>query len=79
MSQPTLGHLFGDAATDHAGKPVAGLTADSRKVMPGGVFVAVPGTVADGRLFAAKASEAGAVAVGGEGERPADLPDATAW
>ena len=79
MSQPTLGHLFGDAATDHAAKPVAGLTADSRRVLPGGVFVAVPGTTADGRLFAAKAAEAGAVAVVGEGERPADLPQTTAW
>ncbi|KQT50410.1 UDP-N-acetylmuramoylalanyl-D-glutamate--2,6-diaminopimelate ligase [Methylobacterium sp. Leaf456] len=79
MSQPTLGHLFGEAGIDSADLPVAGLTADSRKVVSGGVFVAVPGTTADGRLFAAKAAEAGAVAVVGEGERPADLPAATAW
>lgn len=77
MSQPTLGHLFADASADIAERAVVGLTADSRKVVPGGVFVAVPGTQADGRLFAAKASEAGAVAVVGEGERPADLPEAT--
>lgn len=65
-----------EALTD---APVAGLTADSRKVVPGGVFVAVPGTKADGRLFAARAAEAGALAVAGEGDRPADLPDTTAW
>ena len=62
-----------------ADRPVSGLTADSRKVVPGGVFVAVPGTTADGRLFAAKAAAAGAIAVAGEGDRPADLPPACAW
>ncbi|BDL42171.1 UDP-N-acetylmuramoyl-L-alanyl-D-glutamate--2,6-diaminopimelate ligase [Methylorubrum sp. GM97] len=84
MSQPTpddrtLGDLFPEADPAIAGRPVAGLTADSRKVVPGGVFVAVPGTAADGRLFAAAAAAAGAVAVAGEGTRPADLPEATAW
>ncbi|KMO27708.1 UDP-N-acetylmuramoylalanyl-D-glutamate--2,6-diaminopimelate ligase [Methylobacterium variabile] len=58
---------------------VAGLAADSRKVEPGFVFLAVPGTVADGRLFAARAAAAGAVAMVAEGERPADLPDAVAY
>ncbi|MCJ2138918.1 UDP-N-acetylmuramoyl-L-alanyl-D-glutamate--2,6-diaminopimelate ligase [Methylobacterium sp. E-066] len=58
---------------------VSALTADSRKVVPGGVFVAVPGTQADGRLFAAQAAGHGAVAVAGEGDRPADLPEAVAW
>ncbi|MFK5599685.1 UDP-N-acetylmuramoyl-L-alanyl-D-glutamate--2,6-diaminopimelate ligase [Methylobacterium sp. HMF5984] len=79
MSAPTLGTLFPDAGTGEAGRPVAGLTADSRNVVPGGVFVAVPGTRADGRLFAAKAAAAGAVAVVGEGDRPADLPRDCAW
>ncbi|WP_348644790.1 Mur ligase domain-containing protein, partial [Methylobacterium sp. WL116] len=53
-----MGTLFPDAGTGEAGRPVAGLTADSRNVVPGGVFVAVPGTRADGRLFAAKAAAA---------------------
>ncbi|MCE4222287.1 UDP-N-acetylmuramoyl-L-alanyl-D-glutamate--2,6-diaminopimelate ligase [Methylobacterium sp. C25] len=77
MSGATLTSLFPDA--DVADRPVAGITADSRKVVPGGVFVAIPGTKADGRLFAAKAAAAGAVAVAGEGDRPADLPAETAW
>ncbi|MCP1539144.1 UDP-N-acetylmuramoyl-L-alanyl-D-glutamate--2,6-diaminopimelate ligase [Methylorubrum extorquens] len=84
MSQPTpddrtLGALFPEADAAIAGRPVAGLTADSRKVVPGGVFVAVPGTAADGRRFAAAAAAAGAVAVAGEGTRPDDLPEAAAW
>ncbi|MFD6317823.1 UDP-N-acetylmuramoyl-L-alanyl-D-glutamate--2,6-diaminopimelate ligase [Methylorubrum thiocyanatum] len=79
MSQPTLADLFPEADAAIAARPVAGLTADSRRVVPGGVFVAVPGTAADGRLFAAAAARAGAVAVAGEGTRPTDLPEATAW
>ncbi|WP_298960399.1 UDP-N-acetylmuramoyl-L-alanyl-D-glutamate--2,6-diaminopimelate ligase [uncultured Methylobacterium sp.] len=75
----TLGQLFPDEAGAAAGLPVAGLTADSRRVAPGFVFVAVPGTVADGRRFAAGAAAAGAVAVAGEGERPADLDPGTPW
>ncbi|MGC5780763.1 UDP-N-acetylmuramoyl-L-alanyl-D-glutamate--2,6-diaminopimelate ligase [Methylobacterium sp. NFXW15] len=74
-----LGDLFPEATGPAADASVSGLTADSRRVSAGGVFVAVPGTKADGRLFAAKAAQAGAVAVAGEGERPADLPEPTAW
>ena len=75
----TLGALVPEAGPDGSGIAVSGLTADSRKVAPGWVFVAVPGTVADGKIFAAKAALAGAAAVVGEGERPADLPSATPW
>ncbi|MDP4024276.1 UDP-N-acetylmuramoyl-L-alanyl-D-glutamate--2,6-diaminopimelate ligase [Methylobacterium sp. NEAU 140] len=74
-----LGTLFPEIDGPAADLPVAGLTADSRRVVPGGVFVAVPGTRADGRLFAAQAAGAGAVAVAGEGARPTDLPEGTAW
>lgn len=42
---------------------VNGLTFDSRKVLPGFVFVAVTGTVSDGHDFIAKAIAAGARAV----------------
>ena len=73
----TLADLFPEAADlPQAAAPVSGLTADSRRVLPGGVFVAVPGTTADGRLFAAAAGRAGALAVVAEGARPSDLdPD----
>ncbi len=40
----------------------AGLTADSRTVVPGALFVAVPGDHVDGHEFAVRAAAAGAVA-----------------
>jgi UDP-N-acetylmuramoyl-L-alanyl-D-glutamate--2,6-diaminopimelate ligase len=49
---------------DVAGDPsISGVTADSRKVKPGFLFAALPGSNADGAAFAAKAVEAGAAAV----------------
>jgi len=42
---------------------VTGVTADSRKVQPGYLFAALPGSKADGAAFAAQAVAAGAVAV----------------
>ena len=43
--------------------PITGITADSRAVMPGYLFAALPGAKADGRRFIADAVERGAVAV----------------
>jgi UDP-N-acetylmuramoyl-L-alanyl-D-glutamate--2,6-diaminopimelate ligase len=42
---------------------VGGLTVDSRRVMPGALFIAVPGAVADGHHFVGAAVSAGAIAV----------------
>ncbi|MBI1204141.1 MAG: UDP-N-acetylmuramoyl-L-alanyl-D-glutamate--2,6-diaminopimelate ligase [Rhodopseudomonas sp.] len=72
----TLADLLPEAAVDArlAAVPVAGVTADSRKVAPGFVFVAIPGTKADGAQFAVQAASAGAAAIVGE-HRPAGLPD----
>jgi len=42
---------------------VAGVTADSRQVVPGDLFCALPGNRADGRSFIADAVERGAIAV----------------
>ena len=56
----------GQATGDAADLTVLDLTADSRQVATGTVFVAVPGTKADGRRFAAPAATRGAVAVAGE-------------
>jgi UDP-N-acetylmuramoyl-L-alanyl-D-glutamate--2,6-diaminopimelate ligase len=54
-----------------AGFSVSGLTADSRAVKPGNLFVAVPGAAADGRGFIADAVARGAAAV--------LAPEGTAW
>jgi UDP-N-acetylmuramoyl-L-alanyl-D-glutamate--2,6-diaminopimelate ligase len=50
---------------------VVGVTADSRQVVPGDLFAALPGTRADGRAFIADAVKRGAVAV--------LAPDDTVW
>ncbi|NNM70835.1 UDP-N-acetylmuramoyl-L-alanyl-D-glutamate--2,6-diaminopimelate ligase [Enterovirga aerilata] len=60
-------------------RPIAGITADSRKVRPGWLFVAVPGTKADGMDFVPDAVARGAAAVIGEAERPAGMPAAIAY
>lgn len=46
-----------------AGVSPAGITADSRRVQPGDVFAAWPGSIADGRRFIGAAVERGAAAV----------------
>ncbi|MBI1384291.1 MAG: UDP-N-acetylmuramoyl-L-alanyl-D-glutamate--2,6-diaminopimelate ligase [Rhizobiales bacterium] len=50
-------------APETAGIEIAGLTADSRQVKPGWLFVAVPGSKADGARFIPDAIAAGASAV----------------
>ena len=44
-------------------QPVTGITLDSRRVLPGDVYAALPGSRAHGSAFVAQAAEAGAVAV----------------
>lgn len=57
-----LGHEV-QAQGDPGAVAVTGLTADSREVMPGFVFAALPGTKADGTSFIADALAKGAAAV----------------
>src|SRR5262245_44785995 len=57
---------------------IAAMTADSRKVKPGSLFVAVPGTKADGLGFVPQAVAAGAVAIMAE-RRPDNLPETVAF
>ncbi len=71
-----LADLLTDSATldaRTAAIAVSGITADSRTVKPGTVFVALAGSKADGSAFAAQAAAAGAAAIVGE-RRPAALP-----
>jgi UDP-N-acetylmuramoyl-L-alanyl-D-glutamate--2,6-diaminopimelate ligase len=42
---------------------IAGVTADSRSVVPGDLFAALPGSHADGRAFIGDAVARGAVAI----------------
>src|SRR5665213_1239836 len=52
---------------------IAGIAADSRKVKPGFLFVAIAGAKADGAHFGKQAAAAGAVAIAAE-QRPDGLP-----
>ncbi|MBI2962699.1 MAG: UDP-N-acetylmuramoyl-L-alanyl-D-glutamate--2,6-diaminopimelate ligase [Deltaproteobacteria bacterium] len=60
--------LRGDANVD-----VSSLTTDSRRVLPGALFFALPGTRTDGSRFVGEAIERGAVAVAAE-KLPATSP-----
>ena len=55
------------------GMPVNGITADSREVKPGFIFVAIPGMSTDGHNFIQQAVAQGAVAVVGS-RQIEDLP-----
>jgi UDP-N-acetylmuramoyl-L-alanyl-D-glutamate--2,6-diaminopimelate ligase len=61
---------------DLATLDIAGITADSRDVVPGDLFVALPGQRADGRRFIGDAVARGAVAVLAPADTvwPADVP-----
>ena len=73
--------LTPDAVSDprFAALDVKGISADSRTIQPGDLFVAVPGTKDDGLRFAAAALAAGAVAVMAERAPPTALPDGVAF
>jgi len=70
-----LNELFDVSSADNAevsGPEVSGLTSDSRLVKPGDVFVALSGSLADGRAFIGSALAKGAVAV--VSDQPLDDP-----
>ncbi len=75
-----LGDLLPEAMIDArtGGIDVAGLSADSRKIKPGFLFVAIAGAKADGAYFARAAAAAGAVAVAAE-QQPDGLPEGVAF
>ena len=66
-SAPKLSDYFHDgeisAAKGPLDRPISGLAIDSRRVMPGNVFFALPGLRADGASFIDEAVSRGAVAV----------------
>ena len=64
---PKLSDYFGDgeilAAKGPLDRPISGLVLDSRRVVPGNLFFALPGRGADGASFIDEAVNRGAVAV----------------
>ncbi len=57
------GRLRGTVAAEAGERPVRGIAYDSRRVVPDGVFVAVPGAHADGHAHVGQAVARGATAV----------------
>ena len=74
-----FGALFPEADAGLADLSCASLTADSRTVVAGSVFVAVPGVKADGRRYIADAVAQGCRIIVAQGPRPSDLPQAVAY
>ena len=64
----------GESDARFAALEIAGIASDSRKAKPGDLFVAVPGTKADGLTFVPQALAAGAAAVMAE-HAPEKLPE----
>ncbi|MFQ5805003.1 MAG: UDP-N-acetylmuramoyl-L-alanyl-D-glutamate--2,6-diaminopimelate ligase [Phycisphaerae bacterium] len=75
VARRTLGALLAGIADQtlpaaQRGRAVTGLFDDSRRVRPGGIFVAIRGTEADGRRFIGDALERGASVLIGENLAP---------
>jgi UDP-N-acetylmuramoyl-L-alanyl-D-glutamate--2,6-diaminopimelate ligase len=58
-----LANVAGVQISSDAGTPISSVAYDSRKVQPGGLFVAIKGTHVDGHAYIGQAIERGAVAV----------------
>ena len=70
----TAGTYHGDESKKHI--EVSSIEIDSRKVQPGGLFVAIKGERADGHNFIKQVIDGGALAVISEHELPGnDFPD----
>jgi UDP-N-acetylmuramoyl-L-alanyl-D-glutamate--2,6-diaminopimelate ligase len=74
----TLGELFPEDTVNarFANVAISGMTADSRKAVPGSLFFAISGAKADGLHFAKAAVKAGAAAIAAERPLADQLPAA---
>lgn len=85
MPAPTLADLLAHGqpsarpiAEPFASRVITGLTADSRAVVPGSLFAAMPGAKLDGTAFIGQAVEKGAVAILAPDSYAGTVPDTVA-
>jgi UDP-N-acetylmuramoyl-L-alanyl-D-glutamate--2,6-diaminopimelate ligase len=71
--------LIPEAGGEDASVSVSSVSFDSRRVEPGSLFIAVPGSKVDAAQFIPQAAAAGAAAIAAAGPRPADLPAKVAY
>ena len=65
--------------TGRANAPIVAVACDSRKVVAGSLFFALPGAKTDGNEFVADALARGAVAIASAQPAPTDLSDEITW
>lgn len=74
-----LSHLPKAVASGNLDHVANGVTADSRKVKPGTVFVAIRGEESDGHKFIGSALKKGAIAIVAESAPDADFDEKVVW
>ncbi|HEX4001690.1 MAG TPA: UDP-N-acetylmuramoyl-L-alanyl-D-glutamate--2,6-diaminopimelate ligase [Candidatus Acidoferrales bacterium] len=74
-----VGTISGPAAAENGSLEIEGLAYDSRKATAGSVFFALHGEKLDGTKFVEDAVKRGAIAVAGDGGRPAALAKSVGW
>ncbi len=75
-AKKVLGEIFSVCNEEDVLLPFTPIETDSRKVVPGVIFVAIPGVKHDGRVFIAEAIQKGASAIVCSGEKDPQIPDA---
>ena len=75
-AKKVLGEIFSICNEEDVLLPASQIETDSRKVVPGVIFVAVPGVKCDGRTFIAEAIQKGAAAIVCSGDKDPQIPGA---
>jgi UDP-N-acetylmuramyl pentapeptide synthase len=70
MAVELQAHATGERLETELRESITAITHDSRRVVPGGIFVAIQGAHSDGNLFVGEAAKRGAIAIISDKPRP---------